>query len=160
MMSRLYAAAKDWIQDLKISNALDLYCGVGGFTFTLSPIVKSIIGVEISAMAIDSANKSLTNLNLTNTKFINGNVENSLELLTDSIELLLVNPPRRGMDKKLKEKIISIGPKYILYSSCNPVTLKEDLELLKSKYVIVRMKPFDMFAYSNHWEILTLLKQI
>jgi 23S rRNA (uracil747-C5)-methyltransferase len=160
MMNRLYFIAKEWTAELKIKNAIDLYCGVGGFTFSLAPQVEKITGVEMSAKAIDSANKSLAQNNLPNTTFLNSDVENSLELLTDRIDLLVVNPPRRGLDKKLINKIILSSPEYLLYSSCNPTTLKLDLESLLIKYEIVRMKPFDMFAYSSHWEILTLLKRI
>jgi len=158
MMQELYKTAKAWVKDLNINQALDLYCGVGGFSFSLAPVVTHITGVEISKLAIESANKSKSHNNILNISFVESNVENSLSLLTTEIQLVLVNPPRRGLDKNLLQKLNLIKPNYILYSSCNPDTLKENLNQLEKFYSIEKVLPFDMFAYSKHWEVLVLLK--
>ena len=159
-MNELYQCAANWISNLNIKKALDLYCGVGGFTFSLAPFVEEIIGIEISAQAIASANKTLANGKNKNISFQVCDLENSTQYLNNQIDLVLINPPRRGIDQKLVTNILDKKPKYLLYSSCNAETLEKNLAQLKVSYEIVQMHPFDMFAYSEHWEILTLLKRL
>lgn len=139
----------------------DLYCGVGGFALALAQPGAQVLGVEVSAPAIDGARAAAARLGLTSpqVRFEAGDasvLDASGQVYGhDKPDLLVVNPPRRGIGE-LAASIEGSDIKRVLYSSCNPASLAKDLEVMSS-YRVRRARLFDMFLYTNHAEVLVEL---
>ena len=139
----------------------DLYCGVGGFALALAQPGAQVLGVEVSAPAIDGARAAAAQLSLTSpqVRFEAGDasvLDASGQVYGhDKPDLLVVNPPRRGIGE-LAASIEDSGIQRVLYSSCNPASLAKDLEVMSS-YRVRRARLFDMFPYTNHAEVLVEL---
>lgn len=160
--SQLYATAANWIKDLPISSLWDLFCGVGGFGLHCLNQLQSknpdaqLTGIEISASAIASATKSAHQLGLNNVSFASlDSAQFALSQQIQTPDLVIVNPPRRGMGKELAEFLNQLGPPYLIYSSCNAETMVKDFESLQN-YELVKIQLFDMFPHTAHYEVLNL----
>jgi len=154
--SALYATAREWAREGELASMWDLFCGVGGFGLHCAHPDTVLTGIEISAEAIACAQESARRLGLQkvefqaldSTGFANGR---------DSVpELVLVNPPRRGIGKPLCDYLSQMAPERILYSSCNAQSMAKDFAHL-ADYRIERVQLFDMFPHTAHYEVLTLL---
>ena len=139
----------------------DLYCGVGGVALALAQPGAQVLGVEVSAPAIDGARAAAARLGLTSpqVRFEAGDasvLDASGQVYGhDKPDLLVVNPPRRGIGE-LAASIEGSGIQRVLYSSCNPASLTKDLEVMSS-YRVRRARLFDMFPHTNHAEVLVEL---
>jgi 23S rRNA (uracil747-C5)-methyltransferase len=154
--AELYATARDWVQALAIDSMWDLFCGVGGFGLHCAQSETRLTGIEISAEAIACARQSAETLGLQHVDF---KALDSTQFATaeGSVpQLVLVNPPRRGIGKALCDYLNQMAPGYILYSSCNAESMAKDIEMLPD-YRIERVQLFDMFPHTAHYEVLTLL---
>ncbi|MBT9319063.1 23S rRNA (uracil(747)-C(5))-methyltransferase RlmC [Actinobacillus pleuropneumoniae] len=161
--SRLYATAQNWIKDLPIQQFWDLFCGVGGFGLHCAKALQEknenvqLTGIEISASAIASATQSAAQLQLKNVTF--ASLDSAQFALNDkgkSPDLVIVNPPRRGIGRPLAEFLNELGTPYLIYSSCNAQTMAKDFEAL-SNYSLQKVQLFDMFPHTSHYEVLTFL---
>ncbi|RGE48835.1 23S rRNA methyltransferase [Mannheimia granulomatis] len=161
--SELYRTAQTWIKDLPIGKFWDLFCGVGGFGLhcanTLScqnPDVE-LTGIEISASAIESATKSANELGLNKVKFASlDSAQFALNETGSTPDLVIVNPPRRGIGKPLAEFLDQLGSPYLIYSSCNANSMVKDFESL-TNYELHKVQLFDMFPHTSHYETLAFL---
>ncbi len=153
---KLYATVTNWVKEKPIDRLWDLFCGVGGFALHCAPHVKSVVGIEIEPEAIQSAKLSADRLGLQNITFSALDSTAFSESSNDRPDAIIVNPPRRGLGKELVSTINAIRPKHLIYSSCNPETLAQDLMSLQ--YDIVRVQLFDMFPHTEHIEVLVELK--
>lgn len=153
----LYANARDWVGELAapVGRAADLYCGIGGFALHLAPQVAEMLGIERSDAAVTAARAAAASMGLAHTRFLAGDVDALLDALTPPPELLIVNPPRRGLDAGLRGWIARQRPRWLLYSSCNPATLARDLAGLP-EYRLRRAQVHDMFPHTGHYEVLVL----
>ena len=154
--STLYATARDWVRALQVHHMWDLFCGVGGFGLHCATPDMQLTGIEISAEAIACAKQSAAELGLTNLHF---QALDSTRFATGQgnvPELVLVNPPRRGIGQALCDYLSQMAPEYIVYSSCNAQTMVKDIASLPG-YRIARVQLFDMFPHTAHYEVLTLL---
>lgn len=154
--SQLYASARDWVRALNISSMWDLFCGVGGFGLHCAQAQTRLTGIEISAEAIACAKQSAQTLGLQHVDF---QALDSTRFATAAgavPELVLVNPPRRGIGKALCDYLNHMAPGYLLYSSCNAESMAKDMAMLPD-YRIERVQLFDMFPHTAHYEVLTLL---
>ncbi|OOF81532.1 23S rRNA (uracil(747)-C(5))-methyltransferase RlmC [Rodentibacter caecimuris] len=165
--SGLYKTAQQWVKDLPVTTLWDLFCGVGGFGLHCAYGLQGekgqnveLTGIEISPSAILAAKMSAQKLALRNVTFqsldaanfvLNGNEERP--------DLVIVNPPRRGIGKAVSEFLNQIRPQFILYSSCNAISMGKDLREL-THYKPVKIQLFDMFPHTAHYEVLTLLARI
>lgn len=164
----LYACAQNWIKHLPIQHLWDLFCGVGGFGLHCAQGLQqsenkqiSLTGIEISPSAIYSAQLSANQLGLSQVKF------QSLDAANFALqekgpnntkpELVIVNPPRRGIGKPLAEYLNQLGSQFLLYSSCNAASMATDLEYL-AHYQGRKIQLFDMFPHTSHYEVLMLLE--
>lgn len=152
----LYATAGHWVKELQINRLWDLFCGSGGFGLHCAQKNTELIGIEISPEAIECARLSANELGLEHVDF-QALDSTGFALARESVpELVLVNPPRRGIGETLCDYLNSIKPRFILYSSCNAQTMAKDIQQL-SHYRIDRVQLFDMFPHTAHYEVLTLL---
>ncbi|WP_426726350.1 23S rRNA (uracil(747)-C(5))-methyltransferase RlmC [Cronobacter dublinensis] len=154
--SALYAAARDWVRALPVNHMWDLFCGVGGFGLHCATPYMTLTGIEIAPEAIASASASAQQLGLHNVHF---QALDSTDFATGQQavpDLVLVNPPRRGIGEVLCDYLSRMAPQYIIYSSCNAQTMAKDIKQLPG-YRIARVQLFDMFPHTAHYEVLTLL---
>lgn len=154
----LYATARDWVRQLPVNHMWDLFCGVGGFGLHCATPQIKLTGIEIAPEAITSAKQSAQELGLQNLRF---QALDSTQFATAQDEvpdLVLVNPPRRGIGKPLCDFLSRMAPRFIVYSSCNAQTMAKDIHELPG-YRIDRVQLFDMFPHTAHYEVLTLLSR-
>jgi 23S rRNA (uracil747-C5)-methyltransferase len=154
--SQLYATARDWVRALPVQHMWDLFCGVGGFGLHCATPEMKLTGIEIAPEAIASAKQSAAELGLHNLHF---QALDSTQFATaqGSVpELVLVNPPRRGIGKALCDYLSDMAPPFIIYSSCNAQSMAKDFSHLPD-YRVARVQLFDMFPHTAHYEVLTLL---
>lgn len=156
--AKLYQTARDWVNALGIDSLWDLFCGVGGFGLHCAEKETYLTGIEISAPAIASAQQSANELGLKHVEFKALDSTHFATANKDIPQLILVNPPRRGIGKELCDYLSHMQPEYILYSSCNAQTMAQDLQLL-SGYQVCKVQLFDLFPHTAHFEVLTLLKR-
>lgn len=154
---KLYSTAAQWIKESHLSRMVELYCGQGAFSFFASPYLKDSLGIEINPDAVKVANEISTNHKLHHLKFVTSDAAKvSEEVRLFKPEIILVNPPRRGLGEAVhilkKER-----PPKIIYSSCQIETLGEDFKILEQDYEIKRIQIFDMFPNTNHFETLVQL---
>ncbi|MCL5516619.1 23S rRNA (uracil(747)-C(5))-methyltransferase RlmC [Citrobacter cronae] len=154
----LYATARDWVRQLPVDHMWDLFCGVGGFGLHCATPQMKLTGIEIAPEAITCAKQSAQELGLQNLRF---QALDSTQFATAQDEvpdLVLVNPPRRGISKPLCDFLSRMAPRFIVYSSCNAQTMAKDIHELPG-YRIDRVQLFDMFPHTAHYEVLTLLSR-
>lgn len=160
----LYKLTRDFAGLTGEELVYDLYTGTGTIAQFVSKKAKKVVGVESVAEAIDAA-KAAAELNgITNCEFFCGDMKDVLN--EDFIQqhgipdVLITDPPRDGMHKKVVENILFMNPKRIVYVSCNSATQARDLELMKEQYKIVKVQPVDMFPQTHHVENIVLLERI
>ena len=151
----------------KDENVLDLYCGAGAISIYISSYVKSVLGVEMNAEAIEMA-KDNTELNgVSNCEFTAHDVKNYLSTvipakagIRNTFDSVILDPPRSGIHPKAAEYISALEPEKIIYVSCNPATQARDIKLLEEKYNITAIQPVDMFPHTFHIENVVRLDKI
>lgn len=152
----LYATARDWVRELGIDSMWDLFCGVGGFGLHCAQPETRLTGIEISAEAIRCARQSAATLGLQRVDFQALDSTRFATAEGDVPQLVVVNPPRRGIGKELCDYLQRMAPDYLLYSSCNAQSMAQDMAQLPG-YRVERVQLFDMFPHTAHYEVLTLL---
>lgn len=158
--AQLYAQARDWVAGVELTNAWDLYCGVGGFALTLAAARPgaSVTGVELAAEAVRSATRSAAALGLgERVSFVAADAA-EYAAAHDAPDLVVVNPPRRGIGAGLAGTIEHSSASRLLYSSCDPASLADDLRAMPSLEV-ERARGFAMFPQTRHAEVLVLARR-
>ena len=152
------------VQAARISEndiVFDLYCGIGTISLFMAKYAKKVYGIEIVEEAVNDAKENSKMNGISNVEFIAGDVENILdELINDKKiipDIVMVDPPRKGLDNKSIENIMSIKPKKLVYISCNPATLVRDLSKLEGLYGVHEVIPVDMFPFTSHVECVALM---
>ncbi len=156
----LYRQAADWIRELAPRTLWDLYCGVGAFALAAARAVPglAVLGVEISREAVASAQRSAADLGLGNVRFEGGDAATIENDDADAPDVVVVNPPRRGIGPDLAAWLEASSTGAVIYSSCNPQTLARDLAAMPSLR-LERAVLLDMFPSTPHAEVLTLLRR-
>jgi len=152
MIANLYNSIKNFITPS--SSLLDLYCGTGTIGIYLNEYFEHILGIDIVKENIENAflNKEINKID--NISFQHkdaSSIENTY------FDVVIVDPPRAGLGEKTKEHLLNINSKIIIYVSCNPNTLKKDIEKLKEKYQLVEITPVNMFPKTEHVECVSVL---
>jgi len=170
---RLYSVVKDFANLRGNENILDIYCGIGTIGLCLAnnaqksgnPI-KSLTGIEYIRQAVVDAEHNATLNDITNAKFYDGDAGKVLSdlsekgALADKYDLVILDPPRKGCDKKLLDTAISVNPEKIVYVSCNAATLARDLKYLREiGYEPNKVQPVDMFPFAGHVESVVCLEK-
>lgn len=156
--SSLYQTAARVVSESKLETVLDLFSGAGGFSLSVAPFVKKVYGIEISKAAVEAARIAALKAGLENTEFIEADLLKSVEIFENiKPEVLICNPPRRGVGEVVLGAIKKTKPEMIIYSSCNPLTLVKDVLSLEGDYVLHEITPFEMFPLTKHFETLAVL---
>ena len=159
---KLYNIGVESANITKDDVVFDLYCGIGTISLFMSKFAKKVYGVEIVEEAIVAAKENAKINDVENTEFIAGDVEKVLDELVNKKQIIpdiiMVDPPRRGLDNTSIENIKKVRPKKLVYISCNPASLVRDLAKLEEIYEVKKIKPVDMFPYTSHVEVCALLE--
>ena len=161
----LYAQASEWVGAVEPGSLWDLYCGVGGFALHCARAAgggdRGVLGVETSEAAVESARRSAAEAGI-DARFI---AADATEFALGAVgrgetlpELLIVNPPRRGIGPELAEWLDASGVGHVIYSSCNPESLAADLALMP-QYAVREARLFDMFPHARHLEVAVRLER-
>ena len=159
---KLYNIAVDYANISKEDIVFDLYCGIGTISLFMSKFAKKIYGIEIVEEAVKAAKENAELNDVRNADFIAGDVELVLDNLINNKGIIpnvvMVDPPRKGLDNNSIQNLLKVKANKIIYISCNPATLVRDLAKLENAYDIVNIKPVDMFPYTSHVEVCALLE--
>lgn len=157
----LYGKALEYANLTGNEEVFDAYCGTGTITLFLSQKAKKVYGVEIIPQAIDNAWINAKENKVENVEFFVGESEVVIpDLINKGVkaDVVVVDPPRKGCDKKLLDAITNIDAKKIVYVSCDPSTLGRDLVILEENgYKTLEVQPVDMFPNTSHIENVALL---
>ncbi|MFT4262452.1 MAG: 23S rRNA (uracil(747)-C(5))-methyltransferase RlmC [Nocardioides sp.] len=157
--ARLYGEASGLVDAVAPASVWDLYCGVGGFGLHVAAAGRAVVGVETSEQAIDSARLTSAERGAEATWVAGDATAFALDSDPRHVpELVVVNPPRRGIGPALSAWLEASGVRYVVYSSCNARTLAADLERMPS-LVPRSARLLDMFPHTEHHEVLTLLSR-
>ncbi len=155
----LYRQAQSWVADIQPTQLWDLFCGVGGFALHAAQVMQGqVTGIEINADAIHSAQSSANALGFADRLSFRAlsAADFAHKASTASPDCIIVNPPRRGIGTELCRWINDSTASHLIYSSCNPNSLSEDIHQLTA-FKAVKAQVFDMFPHTQHAEVLVLL---
>ena len=160
---RLYEAAISQAEITKQDTVLDLYCGVGTITLCMASAAGKVIGVEVIPQAVEDARDNAARNGIENAEFFCGDAgQAALELEKQGVkaDVVVVDPPRKGLNADTIEALARFAPRRIVYVSCDPATLGRDVALLKERgYVLKNALAADLFPRCSHVEsIVTLIK--
>lgn len=159
-VERLYTEALALVDSFEGKSVFDLYCGTGTISQVLALKAKKVLGIELVPEAVEAAKENAKLNGLENCSFIAGDVFEVLKTVEEKPDVIVVDPPRVGIQSKALDKIIAYGVPEIVYISCNPKTMADNLKYAeyygyKCKY----LKPFDNFPMTKHTECICLLKK-
>lgn len=159
---KLYNLGVEAAKITKNDIVFDLYCGIGTISLFMAKYAKKVYGVEIVEQAIKDAKENAKNNNIENTEFIAGDTEIVLDDLINNKKIIpdvvMVDPPRKGLDNRTIENINKIKPNRVIYISCNPATLIRDLAKFEENYEIKSIQPVDMFPFTSNVECVAVLQ--
>ena len=151
----LYRQAAEWVEAAAPRSVWDLYCGVGGFALHVAAPGRSVVGVEVSDAAVASAQRSASGMAIQAT-FVAADATEWAISQSAPPDLVIVNPPRRGIGEGLAGWLEASGVKTVIYSSCNAVTLAKDLAMMPTLRAR-EIRLLDMFPHTEHYEVAVLL---
>jgi 23S rRNA (uracil1939-C5)-methyltransferase len=153
-----YAGLQGW------ERVYDLYCGIGTIALTLAPRAGELWGIELVEQAVADAIASARRNEVTNANFFAGDTRLALPELVQRAgrpDVLVVDPPRAGLSKKVVRRIVEASPKRIVYVSCNPTTLAPNAaELVEAGWALKKVRPVDMFPQTHHIECVALFERL
>lgn len=155
---KLYELAIKYADISKDDLVLDLYCGTGTIGILASKYAKKVIGIELNKEAINDANLNKELNNVLNIEFYAGDVGKILNKKNYNPDIVIVDPPRAGLDSLAISEIIKIKPKRLVYVSCDLMTLARDLNILSEFFNIIELTPVDMFPQTSHVEGVVCLR--
>ena len=157
----LYKTAIEYASLGRKETVIDAYCGIGTIGLVAAKRAKNVIGVELNPDAVHDARINARENKITNAHFYQGDAGEFMEKMAENGEcadVVFMDPPRTGSDKKFMASVIKLGPSRIVYISCGPETLARDLEYLtKYGYEVRKIQPVDMFSFTDHCENVCLL---
>lgn len=156
MAFKLYKKVEEIIMKDKTKTLLDLYCGTGTIGIFLSNHFKKVIGIEINEKAVMDAKENAKINDIENCEFYVGNLDYGLK---EKADIIVVDPPRKGLSEKTIKDTLNINPEEIIYVSCDPMTLARDINSLKENYIVEEIIPLDLFPHTYHVESITKLKR-
>ncbi|EPY2277771.1 23S rRNA (uracil(1939)-C(5))-methyltransferase RlmD [Clostridium sporogenes] len=157
---KLYSIVKDFLGDASSKVVFDLYCGTGTIGQIVAPKAKKVIGVELIEEAVKAANENAKLNGLDNCEFIAGDVAKVIKNVKQKPDIIILDPPRPGVHPVALEYVVKFEPKEIIYVSCNPKTLVDDLKyLMDNGYKLEKVKGMDMFPHTPHLETVVKLSK-
>jgi len=160
---KLYERALEWAAPRPDDVAVDLYCGAGALAFFLATAAKHVYGIEESPLAIVDAKRNIRLNGFHNLRFHAGEIAAVLPELAQQlprIDLITLNPPRKGVDPAARDAIVACAARKLVYISCNPDTLARDLDWFGAHgYRAAGVQPFDLLPQTDHVECVAMLER-
>jgi len=157
----IYETVRQWSSLTGKESVVDLYCGIGGIALFLAGTAREVHGIEVVEAAVNDAESNARLNRIHNCSFEAGDAAELIEELVEEgerLDLVVLNPPRKGCDAGVLNKVAAAGPARIVYVSCAPATLARDLDILAGLgYATLRVQPVDMFPQTPHVENIALL---
>ena len=157
----LYSIVREYMGDSENKVVFDLYCGTGTIGQIVAPKAKKVVGIELIEEAVEAAKENAKLNGLNNCEFLAGDVAEIIKTVKDKPDIIILDPPRSGVHPKALDYVIKFKAKEIIYVSCNPKTLVNDLKVLTdSGYEVVKTRVKDMFPNTPHGEtVVKLIKK-
>ncbi len=159
----LYQTAIDFAKLTGKEEVIDAYCGIGTIGMVAAKHAKKVLGVELNADAVRDARMNAKENKMTNIEFRQGDAGEFMVAMAEKgqkMDVVFMDPPRAGSDEKFLSSVVKLGPKKVVYISCNPVTLERDLKyMVKHKYEVKKIQPVEMFPFTEHLENVCLLEK-
>ena len=154
----------DTVSSHDVSMGVELYAGVGVFCITLSGRIRSLVAVEWNRDAVDDAKANLNANQIKNVEVLALSAEDALDVLISrdlEPELVVLDPPREGLSKAVRDKLIQLSPQQLVYVSCDPATLARDIKsiLASGAYHLEKVQPLDMFPHTSHIETVCSIEK-
>lgn len=160
----LYQKALEFAGLTGTQRVIDAYCGIGTIGMAAAAHAGEVIGVELNKAAVDDARVNAKLNGIKNIRFVNDDAGKFMVKMAgahEKADVVLMDPPRSGSTEEFIDAVRILGPKRVVYISCNPVTLARDLKVFAQKgYRAQRIVPVDMFGFTEHVETVCLLSQI
>ncbi len=161
---KLYDIATTFALQSGAKTALDLYCGIGTITLKLAKSMERVIGVEVVPQAISDAKKNAEINGITNAEFICADAGEAAQMLAsrgEKPDVIVVDPPRKGLSPEVISEIKRMAPETVVYVSCDPATLARDLKIFTddNSYEVKNVQPVDMFPRTRHCEVVCALQR-
>ena len=153
----LYDKTKEYAELQGHETVLDLYSGTGTIAIYLAGSAKYIVGIEQVESAVRNAERNCRINQISNCRFIRGDIKDILPHLTEKPQVVVIDPPRAGMHKDVIQQVLKLAPERIVYVSCNPASLARDVALLSEAYDLLEAQPVDMFPHTYHIETVAKL---
>jgi len=160
---KLYEMVLEWARLHGEEIALDLYCGIGPIALYLASRARLVVGIDDNVSAVNTAKENARRNGYHNSRFFAGDAAEKLRETATTlarIDLIVVNPPRKGLNPEALAALVAVNVPRLLYVSCDPLTLARDLDRLsKEGYVTRRVQPFDMLPQTDQVETVALLER-
>ncbi len=160
----LYQTAINYAGLTGKEEVLDAYCGIGTIGMVAAKHVKKVIGVELNGDAVRDARMNAKENKMENIEFRQGDAGEFMVAMAEKglkLDVVFMDPPRAGSDEKFMSSVIKLGPKKVVYISCNPVTLERDLKYMtKHGYQVKKIQPVEMFPYTEHVETVVAMEKV
>lgn len=157
----LYEKAREYIGDTNEKVVFDLYSGTGTIAQILAPVAKKVVGVEIIEEAVEAAKVNAKLNGLDNCTFWAGDVLKVIDELGEVPDLIMLDPPRDGVNPKALMKILNFGVDRLVYIACKPTSLARDLEMIQGRgYKVEKIACVDLFPNTVHIETVCLLSKL
>ena len=145
----------------KKETVIDAYCGIGTIGLVAAKRAKNVIGVELNPDAVRDARINAKENKITNARFYQGDAGEFMENMAENGEhadVVFMDPPRSGSTEEFLSSVVALSPRKVVYISCGPDTLARDLKYLTTHgYQVLKITPFDLFPFTEHTEVVTLL---
>ena len=156
----LYETAREYIGNINEKVIFDLYSGTGTIAQILAPVAKKVVGVEIVEEAVEAAKENAALNGLDNCTFWAGDVLKVIDELGEVPDLIMLDPPRDGVNPKALMKILNFGVDRLVYIACKPTSLARDLEMIQGRgYKVEKISCVDLFPNTYHVETVCLLSR-
>lgn len=153
----LYNEVLKWIPPN--ASVLDLYSGTGSIALWVSTVAQNVVGIELNRESVIAAREATRINKIRNVRFIAGDTSEIIPDMTmNGFSVAVVDPPRKGLDSKILETLITSSLKRLIYVSCNPESLLRDINTLKGKFKVASLRGFDMFPHTEHIECVAVLE--
>ncbi len=160
----IYNQVREWAGLSGTETVLDLYCGIGGIALFLAGQAREVIGVEVVEEAVADAALNAKINRISNCRFEAGDSADLLEEMAEDgqkVDVVVLNPPRKGCEARVLEKVAALSARAIIYVSCSPASLVRDLVVLKNMgYACREIQPVDMFPQTVHVENVARLEKV
>ncbi len=152
----IYKFVKDHLNEN--SNVLELFSGIGTLSLFIRDKINSLTSVELNNESVKSSILAMKKNDKQKIQFFSEDANSFIKKNKSKFDTLIVDPPRMGLGRELSHNILILNPKKIIYISCDPITLNDDLEILEKKYKLKNITAFDMFPFTKHIETVSILE--